>query len=304
MLPQKTKLDEYFSPKKNVTYEIFQFCQATQQTGESVEQFATRLRKLAVNCEFDNVDKEITSAIVQHCLSKRLRRFALRESPLTLENLLTKARSLESSETQATGIEEKLTKTPQPDSDINFVKGHYKKKHPGRDRSNTKPHDKRSPSNTCQKCGNKWPHKGSSCPAQGCTCRKCGKPNHFAKMCRTTVTPKQRDSRQKPQNKIQVVKEEESESSSDDEYAYSTGTSKSKVPMVVVKVNNVDIEMIVDTGAFTDIVDETAFELINHDNSIMLQDSSKRLLACLWLQQPASIQRKVPRHYLLSKSEM
>ena len=275
----KTKLDEYFSPKKNVTYEIFQFRQATQQTGESVEQFATRLRKLAANCEFDNVDKEITSAIVQHCLSKRLRRFALRESPLTLENLLTKARSLESSETQATGIEEKLTKTPQPDSDINFVKGHYKKKHPVRDRSNTKPHDKRSPSNTCQKCGNKWPHKGSPCPAQGCTCRKCGKPNHFAKMCRTTVTPKQRDSRQKPQNKIQVVKEEESESSSDDEYAYSTGTSKSKVPMVVVKVNNVDIEMIVDTGASTDIVDETAFELINHDNSITLQDSSKRLLA-------------------------
>ena len=79
----KTKLDEYFSPKKNVTYEIFQFRQATQQTGESVEQFATRLRKLAANCEFDNVDKEIISAIVQHCLSKHLRRFAHRESPLT-----------------------------------------------------------------------------------------------------------------------------------------------------------------------------------------------------------------------------
>ena len=39
----KTKLDKYFSPKKNVTYEIFQFRQATQQAGESVEQFATRL---------------------------------------------------------------------------------------------------------------------------------------------------------------------------------------------------------------------------------------------------------------------
>ena len=31
----KTKLDEYFSPKKNVTYEIFQFQQVTQQAGES-----------------------------------------------------------------------------------------------------------------------------------------------------------------------------------------------------------------------------------------------------------------------------
>ena len=48
----KTKLDEYFSPKKNVTYEIFQFRQATQQAGESVGQFATRLRKLTANCGF------------------------------------------------------------------------------------------------------------------------------------------------------------------------------------------------------------------------------------------------------------
>ena len=43
----KTKLEDYFLPKKNVTYEIFQFRQAKQQAGESVEQFATRLRKLA-----------------------------------------------------------------------------------------------------------------------------------------------------------------------------------------------------------------------------------------------------------------
>lgn len=69
----KTKLEDYFLPKKNVTYEIFQFHQAKQQAGEIVEQFATRLRKLAAYCEFDNVDKEITSVIVQHCLSKRLR---------------------------------------------------------------------------------------------------------------------------------------------------------------------------------------------------------------------------------------
>ena len=50
----KTKLDDYFSPKKNVTYEIFQFRQATQQAGKSVEQFVTRLHvcKLTANCKF------------------------------------------------------------------------------------------------------------------------------------------------------------------------------------------------------------------------------------------------------------
>ena len=122
----KAKLDEYFSPKN---YKIFQFQQATQQTGESVEQFATRLRKLTANCEFHDVDKEITSVIVQHCLSKCLRRFALWESELTLNNLLSKARSLESSETQAAGMGETLTAHKlQSEEDISFVTGHYKKR--------------------------------------------------------------------------------------------------------------------------------------------------------------------------------
>ena len=43
------KLDAYFSPKKNVDYEIFQFRQAVQQPSETADQFATRLRKMANN---------------------------------------------------------------------------------------------------------------------------------------------------------------------------------------------------------------------------------------------------------------
>ena len=36
-----TKLDDYFSPKNNVDYEIFQFRRASQQVGETVDQFVT-----------------------------------------------------------------------------------------------------------------------------------------------------------------------------------------------------------------------------------------------------------------------
>lgn len=104
----KEKLDEYFSPKKNVDYEIFQFRKATQQPNETVDQFVTRLRKLAATCEFHDVSREIKSAVIQNCLSKRLRRYVLREDTLKLDELLAKARSLEASETQATGIEKNL----------------------------------------------------------------------------------------------------------------------------------------------------------------------------------------------------
>ena len=119
----KRKLDDYFTPKKNTDYEVFQFRQATQLSGESVEQFATRLRKIAVNCEFHDVNREIKSAIIQNCRSKRLRQYALREDALTLENLLAKARSLEMSEVQATGMEEKLPSGSKQSDDINLVKG-------------------------------------------------------------------------------------------------------------------------------------------------------------------------------------
>ena len=67
----QAKLDEYFSPKKNVDYQVLQFCQAVQQPGETVDQFVTRLRKLAATCEFGDVAKEIKSAVIQNRLCKQ-----------------------------------------------------------------------------------------------------------------------------------------------------------------------------------------------------------------------------------------
>ena len=112
----QAKLDEYFSPKKNVDYQVFQFCQAVQQPGETVDQFVTRLRKLAATCKVGDVAKEIKLAVIQNCLSKRLRRYVLREDALTLDNLMAKARSLEASEMEASGMERKL-----PTEEANLV---------------------------------------------------------------------------------------------------------------------------------------------------------------------------------------
>jgi len=63
---------------------------------------------VAAACEFHDVFREIKSVVIQNCLLKRLRTYMLREENLKLDNLLTKARSLEASETQATGMEKNL----------------------------------------------------------------------------------------------------------------------------------------------------------------------------------------------------
>ena len=96
-----SKLDAYFSPKKTIDYEIFQFQQAKQLTNETVDQFCLRLLKLAVSYEFHNTEKGIKAAVIQNCPSKRLRCDALREEQLSLDQLLAKARALDTSEFQA-----------------------------------------------------------------------------------------------------------------------------------------------------------------------------------------------------------
>lgn len=60
---------------------------------------------MAATCEFNDVDKEIKCQIIQSCTLQRLRQKTLRDSTVTLEALLAKARALEVSEQQATDIE-------------------------------------------------------------------------------------------------------------------------------------------------------------------------------------------------------
>ena len=74
-----TALNAYFQPKVNKTYEIYMFRNATQNPGELLDSYCTRLRRLAQTCEFANEDEEIKSHIVVSCSSSRLRRRALRE---------------------------------------------------------------------------------------------------------------------------------------------------------------------------------------------------------------------------------
>ena len=130
------KLDAYFTPKRNTDFEVFKFRTAVQTKDETIDQFATRLRKLGSTCAFDDLAKELKSVIIQNCLSKRLRRYALLETDLTLDKLLGKGRAFEISDIQATGIEEALSSTQISES-VNFTRTHSKPHQFTRKRKNT-----------------------------------------------------------------------------------------------------------------------------------------------------------------------
>ena len=69
----KTALGNYFNPKKNKEFERYEFRNIKQGHNETIDQFATRLRQKAEDCDFTDKDGEIKSQIIQGCYSHRLR---------------------------------------------------------------------------------------------------------------------------------------------------------------------------------------------------------------------------------------
>ncbi len=84
----KAKLTEYFKPQQNIEYERYVFRRSQQQPSETLDQYYTRLRKLASTCDFTDIAAEIKSQIVLNGQSSRLRRRALRNPKLLLLLLL------------------------------------------------------------------------------------------------------------------------------------------------------------------------------------------------------------------------
>ena len=172
-----------------------------------------------------------------------MRRYALREDDLTLDKLLLKARSLEESEKLATGME-KLEVNKQSQESVRRVKQQFVR---ANKESNKVNHDKQ-----CFRCGRT--HSKIPCPAKGKFCHKCGKPNHFAKMCRG-ISRKPDKGRQQQSSQIHQITTTTEESlksgTSEEEYIY-TLVSKRKVPGVLAKIDGVPIQMTIDTGASTD----------------------------------------------------
>ena len=173
-------LTNHFEPKKNPAFEEYQFRQATQNVGEPIASYFTRLKQLAKTCEFADEEREIKSQIIQHCTSSKLRRKALSEPATTLQSLLEYGKTLEITEVQAASLEKQ---------EVNRIH----RWHGERSRKNrngiAKPKDRgqwnETKASICGCCGGTYPHPGGreACPAYKKECRNCGKIGHFQSVC-------------------------------------------------------------------------------------------------------------------------
>ena len=153
-------LTNYFEPAKNTLYQTYLFRQASQREDKTIDEFHTRLRQLTIHCDFHGGDFEKKLHIVCNGKSSRLRKKALRQFDLKLQDMIIEGGKSEASSAQASGMETKSTE----ESQVNMA-------HKG--------------TRTCYNCGFQHPHSDSRpCPAKDQNCNKCGEKEYFARVCK------------------------------------------------------------------------------------------------------------------------
>lgn len=266
-------LNDYFIPKVNSTYQNHLFRSMEQQDGETVAQFVTRLRQVVKDCDYgDQAENQIRDQVVQRCKSHELRKKLLEKGEkLTLELLLSTAANHERVQSQLENMEGK--------KDVNSV----------RDKQEDK--GKEPVKGTCYRCG-KVGHfaRDSECPARGKTCHKCGGADHFGSQCKTKTAkpPKpRRDEKPKGNKKKKSVRYVGSERD-EDEYAF-TVNSASSPEKIDVTVGGVVVEMLIDSGASTNVIDKNLWSKLKQDKIKCVSRKSDQKLYAYGSKQPLNV---------------
>ncbi|XP_068758790.1 uncharacterized protein [Montipora capricornis] len=178
----RTAFQNYCNPRKNITFERHT---RNQEQGETIDQNATELRKLASTCEFKDLrDGLIRDRMICGINNQTLRERLLRESDLTLEKALDICRASEHSKQQMKTI------SRTHNANIDALKRRTARNFANVTESpQAQANDQRTPCGNCDTY-----HKPRSCPAYGKQCASCSRLGHFAKFCRSTQRQQSRRS--------------------------------------------------------------------------------------------------------------
>ena len=169
------KFEEHCEPKKNVSYERYKFFSRAQESGESIDQYVTILRKLCETCEFGTLKNSlIKDRIVLGVNNTKTRERLLRVPDLTLQKALDVVRSVEATDMQMKEL------------DDSSVHGIGREKNKSTDKKTPSDNEEKRPPSKKFNCGNCGTRHGArECPAYGKTCNYCQRRNHFQSVCRS-----------------------------------------------------------------------------------------------------------------------
>ena len=299
-------LAEHFKQKKNVPMARQAFISATPKPGETINNFASRLKTLVEDCDYgDEKDFQVRDRVIFHIVDKPLKSKLYRENNLTLAKLL-----------EVVGTyHDKEALVLLPAAQANYTSHGASKTGKSSQSRDRGPRDSGKAKGKCFRC-DKVGHFARDCKSsRNHMCEKCGRAGHFAVCCHTKQKDDQQPSggeqqhrqgggRQKNQYRghgyANAVSSElplqgggDVEPATSDYYVFRCRTvtlryAKNKVAYhtagggdasMTFLVENNPIVMHVDSGASCNLMSETVFNSINRDGNsdIQLRRCDKRV---------------------------
>ncbi|XP_061499294.1 uncharacterized protein LOC133391233 isoform X1 [Anopheles gambiae] len=250
------RLDNFFLPKQNPTYERHLLRQVKQKSRESFDSFIMRLRVQADRCGFgDKMEEYVKDQVIENCQSASLRRELLKQGDASLDKIVSVAKIFET-----VAYQEKLFADNKEQVELvhKIEEPQYGKKRKFLESSQRE----------CHRCGYSG-HlaKENKCPAKGKLCNKCGGRDHFAKKCRTkqsdytrkTYSKQDRNyiaSNNKGDQKPSIVNHIANENT---EYVFHL-TNSGKNSEVKCNVGGVPLTAVIDSGCKYNLISKVTWE--------------------------------------------
>ena len=237
-------VQKHHDPKPSVIVQRYRFNSRSRRAGESVAAYVAELRHLSEHCEFGmTLNEMLRDRLVCGVEESKIQRRLLAEPDLTFDKAFELAIASESADKNAKDLQ-------PPASTSSTVNRMQHKK-------------------ICHRCGDK--HNAADCKFKTAECRKCGKKGHIARVCRSKPpTQEPRPPRKFTQHATHIVTED-----SEDYTMYNLTGVSVKPLKVTVCVDNVELNMEVDTGASVSIIsEETYSRLWSEGQQPSLQESA------------------------------
>jgi len=187
LLPHYTRFETYVAPKSNFRLARFKLRMLKQAPSETVDSFIKRARVLVQECKYIGANDHLLDTLIYGTNSSRVQsRLIQGDETMTLEHAIDIARTEETTRNQLDDIAGKEIHQVKKKTSQYQPKSSQRKENPQhKQQEKQHPQYKQQQEKECRYCAKRHnTTERSNCPAFGTKCTKCGKRNHWAKVCR------------------------------------------------------------------------------------------------------------------------
>ncbi|XP_014207663.1 uncharacterized protein K02A2.6-like [Copidosoma floridanum] len=278
----KKLLSDYLNPKLSEVMERWKFNQAKQEQGESVAEYAARLKRLALNCNFKELITALRNQLVCGIRDQDIKVELFKAENLTFDKALSESMSREMAKINALEASRKFYGSSN-DKILALntkQKRSYERDNTSRSKGSTDRKNMKSEKGISCYCCGRANHKAIDCKHRTKSCNYCKRKGHLEVACRRKAANEN--------SSVKVMGEEATSRQSegeDDDVTYNFlplkvyssdnrvlnckrlgGSAREAEPMLLkFKIENKDVVLEVDTGIYVSVIlEKTKNELFQN----------------------------------------